>query len=87
MLTQELSLEIRVLSRHGLSIKAIARQCCDIPCRDRRLASVVLREATEQGVDMWNIPSAKAYGGVLLTRGGRILLREPANHFDGYVWT
>jgi len=23
----------------------------------------------------------------LLTRCGRILLREPANHFDGYHWT
>lgn len=36
---------------------------------------------------MWSVPTAKAYGGVLLTRGGRILLREPANHYDGYVWT
>lgn len=36
---------------------------------------------------MWNIPAAKAYGGILLTRSGRILLREPTNHYDGYVWT
>lgn len=36
---------------------------------------------------MWDIPAATAYGGILLTRGGRILLREPANHYDGYVWT
>lgn len=36
---------------------------------------------------MWMIPAAKAYGGILLTRSGRILLREPANHYDGYVWT
>lgn len=36
---------------------------------------------------MWNIPAAKAYGGILLTRSGRILLREPANHYDNYVWT
>lgn len=36
---------------------------------------------------MWHIPAATAYGGILLTRGGRILLREPANHYDGYVWT
>lgn len=36
---------------------------------------------------MWEIAAAKAYGGILLTRGGRILLREPANHYDGYVWT
>ena len=30
---------------------------------------------------------ANAYGGVLLTRQGQVLLREPANHFDDYVWT
>lgn len=35
----------------------------------------------------WTIASAQAYGGVLLTRTGQVLLREPANHFDGYVWT
>ncbi|MCX7257503.1 MAG: restriction endonuclease [Polaromonas sp.] len=33
------------------------------------------------------IAKANAYGGILLTRQGRVLLREPANHFDGYVWT
>ena len=33
------------------------------------------------------ILEANAYGGVLLTRCGRVLLREPANHFDGYHWT
>lgn len=35
----------------------------------------------------WNVAKASAYGGVLLTRTGQILLREPSNHFDGYVWT
>jgi len=35
----------------------------------------------------WNISKATAYGGVLLTRSGQILLREPSNHFAGYVWT
>lgn len=35
----------------------------------------------------WNISKASAYGGILLTRTGQILLREPANHYDGYVWT
>lgn len=34
-----------------------------------------------------NIPKADAYGGVLLTKEGYVLLREPANHFDGYHWT
>lgn len=35
----------------------------------------------------WKIASAAAYGGVLLSRKGHVLLREPTNHFDGYVWT
>jgi len=35
----------------------------------------------------WSISKATAYGGILLTRTGQILLREPANHYDGYVWT
>jgi 8-oxo-dGTP pyrophosphatase MutT (NUDIX family) len=30
---------------------------------------------------------ARAFGGVLLDRQRRVLLREPANHYDGYVWT
>ncbi|MEE3508525.1 NUDIX domain-containing protein [Pseudomonas sp. 10C3] len=34
-----------------------------------------------------SIAKAGAYGGVLLTHTGQILLREPSNHFDGYVWT
>jgi 8-oxo-dGTP diphosphatase len=29
----------------------------------------------------------KAYGGVIINDQGKILLREPRNHFDGYVWT
>ncbi len=28
-----------------------------------------------------------AYGGVVLSSTGLILLREPMNHYDGYVWT
>ena len=35
----------------------------------------------------WVIPEATAYGGILLNSGGQVLLREPANHYDGYVWT
>lgn len=30
---------------------------------------------------------AIAYGGVVVDSRGSILLREPSNHFDGYVWT
>lgn len=35
----------------------------------------------------WSSVEAQAYGGVLLRNTGHILLREPTNHFDGYVWT
>ncbi len=35
----------------------------------------------------WQISSAQAYGGVLINERGEVLLREPTNHFDGYVWT
>ena len=35
------------------------------------------------------VPTAKAvaYGGVIFDPAGRVLLREPNNHFDGYTWT
>ena len=33
------------------------------------------------------VPHASAYGGCLIDEDGRVLLREPANHFGGYVWT
>lgn len=33
------------------------------------------------------IASAGAYGGVILSKKGYVLLRETNNHFDGYVWT
>jgi 8-oxo-dGTP pyrophosphatase MutT (NUDIX family) len=29
----------------------------------------------------------KAYGGVVIDDRGQVLLREPANHHNGYVWT
>lgn len=32
-------------------------------------------------------PAAAKYGGVVFDDTGRILVREPTNHFDGYVWT
>lgn len=31
--------------------------------------------------------SIDAFGGVVLDNQGRVLLREPTNHFGGYVWT
>jgi 8-oxo-dGTP pyrophosphatase MutT (NUDIX family) len=29
----------------------------------------------------------KSYGGVIINQEGQVLLREPAGHFGGYVWT
>ena len=40
-----------------------------------------IEEGAESG-----IPEADAYGGVLI-HDGKVLLREPSNHFGGYVWT
>jgi len=34
-----------------------------------------------------NVPTADAYGGVLINDRGKVQLREPADHFGGYVWT
>ena len=38
---------------------------------------------------MKGLPAKKgwAYGGVVFNQDRQVLLREPANHFDGYVWT
>lgn len=33
------------------------------------------------------VPKAGAYGGVLVDEHGKVLLREVAGHFGGYVWT
>mgnify|MGYP000216820074 CR=1 FL=1 len=32
-------------------------------------------------------PARRAYGGVVFDPAGRVLLREPKGHFDGYHWT
>ena len=32
-------------------------------------------------------PIPTSYGGVVIDVWGRLLLRTPTNHFDGYVWT
>lgn len=33
------------------------------------------------------ISVTNSFGGVLVDDSGRVLLREPSNHYDGYVWT
>ena len=51
----------------------------------------VLREIeTEKAADApAEKPAVKgvAYGGVVFRADGRLLLREPKNHYDGYMWT
>jgi 8-oxo-dGTP pyrophosphatase MutT (NUDIX family) len=36
---------------------------------------------------IFKIPTAQSYGGVIFSRDGKVLLREPIDHADGYVWT
>lgn len=35
----------------------------------------------------WPVGDEPRYGGVVFNEEGEVLLREPAGHFDGYVWT
>ena len=35
----------------------------------------------------WPVGAKPRYGGVVFNEDGEVLLREPAGHFDGYVWT
>jgi SPP1 gp7 family putative phage head morphogenesis protein len=42
--------------------------------------------------ETWKLPEGKApsfgrYGAVVIREDGKILIREPAGHFDGYHWT
>jgi 8-oxo-dGTP diphosphatase len=43
------------------------------------------RDLQDEGV--WEKDSATRYGLVVFNEQGQVLLREPANHFGGYVWT
>jgi 8-oxo-dGTP diphosphatase len=38
-------------------------------------------------IDSIKAPEAQSYGGVLFAPDGRVLMREPIGHLDGYVWT
>jgi 8-oxo-dGTP pyrophosphatase MutT (NUDIX family) len=50
-------------------------------------ASYEMQPKQAPKVAAFSVPKAGAYGGVLFDEHGRTLLREPANHFGGYVWT
>lgn len=42
---------------------------------------------TSSALKLQAVPKAGAYGGVLVDSDGKVLLREVAGHFGGYVWT
>lgn len=46
----------------------------------------VAAKKISESEDVLEIPDADAYGGVLM-KNNTVLLREPSNHFGGYVWT
>lgn len=56
---------------------------------DPKLEKSVVRQTVPKSTQsrLGPIPKADAYGGVLIDKAGRVLLREPTNHFGGYVWT
>jgi 8-oxo-dGTP diphosphatase len=57
------------------------RELCSLPDRSLEYRTV---DVSTFG---WNVGHKARFGGVLLDEDGRILLREPSNHFDGYHWT
>jgi 8-oxo-dGTP pyrophosphatase MutT (NUDIX family) len=52
-----------------------------LDCTDEYLA----HDLDARGI--WNTSAKARYGGVIFNARGEVLLREPSNHFDGYVWT
>ena len=40
-----------------------------------------------RGEGIWPAAATSRYGGVIFNASGEVLLREPLNHFDGYIWT
>jgi 8-oxo-dGTP pyrophosphatase MutT (NUDIX family) len=65
----------------------------DLYCADlseRTPKATLLRAAEEcrgAAAHSVKVPEAQSYGGVLLSEDGKVLLREPIDHLDGYVWT
>jgi 8-oxo-dGTP diphosphatase len=55
--------------------------------RDARETTGVRAPMEACGLNSVQVPTAQSYGGVLLSLDGRVLLREPIDHLDGYVWT
>ena len=50
-----------------------------------RTSEYLERDLGVEGI--WPASAKARYGGVIFNSRGEILLREPTNHYDGYVWT
>jgi len=50
-----------------------------------KIALGQLRQVIREELDKTTL--RPAYGGVVFDSQGRVLLREPSGHYDGYVWT
>ena len=50
-----------------------------------RTAEYRARDLQQEGI--WDDDANSRYGAVVFNESGEVLLREPANHFGGYVWT
>ena len=50
-----------------------------------RTSEYLERDLGVEGI--WPASAKARYGGVIFNSRGEVLLREPTNHYDGYVWT
>ena len=55
------------------------------PTPPDQTSAYLSRDLFEEGV--WKVSKRSRFGAVVFDHDNRVLLREPANHFDGYVWT
>jgi ADP-ribose pyrophosphatase YjhB (NUDIX family) len=58
-----------------VQIRAAMRKDCVVHLHEKNSKSI------------FKIPTAQSYGGVIFSKDGKVLLREPIDHADGYVWT
>jgi hypothetical protein len=56
-------------------------------CAQRAPSATAERPATPGRTREPQVGVRRAYGGVVIDADGRVLLREPSAHPDGYVWT
>jgi 8-oxo-dGTP pyrophosphatase MutT (NUDIX family) len=76
---------VRDLDYHNFQGAVEARQGKERVAVYQQVENVLQQMQTQETL-MWKRPQT-SYGGVLLDGSGCVLLRKPANEFDGYVWT